>query len=357
MKKILSHFIIIIILSLILSCGPKLIPYGEWEVLVDETGIPVDSLLTPSGNNSVISIGGSVYFDEFGEHRLSNEVWKFEPISNEWSQMNPAGDEFPVIFQSAAVYGGVVSNHNKVVVFGGFLITYPNEIKRDNLIRDNTDRTWEYDVEDNSWSETTKSVTPGSKYNHAISYMKDNEILLFSGTSDDYGDRNDTWIYNTNTSSWEEVNIEGDKPCFRIYHEMVSNEKDTVVLFGGANNDLMFLNDTWEFSISDRTWTKIDTRTKPPRRWFFDMTYIGDNKIIIFGGDVAVYHDSNDMWIYDIDEKNWQQVEIVGENIRERRLFNMVTTSGGITILHGGINHDAAIYFDQTYQFTLLGYE
>ena len=58
MKKYVSVFIIIIITLLILSCGPKLTPYGEWKVLVDETGIPVYSLISKTGDNSIISVGG-----------------------------------------------------------------------------------------------------------------------------------------------------------------------------------------------------------------------------------------------------------------------------------------------------------
>ncbi len=150
------------------------------------------------------------------------------------------------------------SNNGVVVLFGGFRFSHGNHL----------DDTWVYDVETNTWEELHPVGSPPPRHWGGFAYDKDDGVIvLFGGHSPFEGSigeiRNDTWILNLSTEAWTKVNLvqsPSPRQTFLIY-----NESDGLVyLFGGleqvyrqTDRKSSFYNDMWSYDVSINTWTQI----------------------------------------------------------------------------------------------------
>jgi hypothetical protein len=63
---------------------------------------------------------------------------------------------------------------------------------------------------------------------------------------------------------------------------MVSENK--FMVFGGVDDQLEYIGDTWEYDITNNEWTEFSSIWSPTDRGFSSMVYVGKNKLIMFGG-------------------------------------------------------------------------
>lgn len=109
----------------------------------------------------------------------------------------------------------------------------------------------------------------------------------------------------------------------RAFHDIATLD-DSIYLFGGRQAAAFdsTLNDIWEYAIQTKTWTKLEVAgdNRPSPRFQHRMVAYKNESlrsIFVFGGTVPLFHngtiydvvDTNELWMFDLDSKVWQQIE------------------------------------------------
>ena len=80
---------------------------------------------------------------------------------------------------------------------------------------------------------------------------------------------------------------------------------DKVLLFGGVDGFFSLFDDTWVYDLSDNAWTQKSPTTKPTARSDHAMAYMGGDKVLLFGGYDGSFDDET--WVYDLSDNAWAQ--------------------------------------------------
>ena len=194
--------------------------------------------------------------------------------------------------------------------------------------------TFEYDG--NLWRSYSSSQAPKDRYYPSLAYDQVNQkILLFGGynydTEEEFGD---TWLYDPNTHSWQEVIVSQSPPPSWAFRATTDFKRKVVILHSPEA--------TWEWD--GLKWTK--TSTSGPKYYYGNLAYYPNlQKTIFFGGyqypaDVC----KNETWSY--DGYNWQKLSVV--NSPEKRCDSVLVFDSNIQkiVLFGGSNEYYDIFND-----------
>lgn len=113
------------------------------------------------------------------------------------------------------------------------------------------------------------------------------------------------------SATWERI-YPKNNPLVRYSSAMINIGNNKIMLFGGEpidDNSKNGFNDTWIFNLNDTSWTKIETQFSPSERYGHDMIKIDSNRIFLFGG-ISNDRDNfqRDVWYFDIIKQEWYQV-------------------------------------------------
>ncbi|ETW77675.1 hypothetical protein HETIRDRAFT_163661 [Heterobasidion irregulare TC 32-1] len=155
---------------------------------------------------------------------------------------------------------------------------------------------------------------------------------------------NDVFRYTPEKDEWRKF-ISPECPGPRSAHAVAAAPMGggKLFLFGGEfsslyQNTFHHYRDFWCFDIATHSWDRIDTKVRPSARSGHRIA-LWKHYIVLFGG----FYDPgvttrylNDLWIFDIQEYKWTQIEF---NATERRPsprsgFSFLPTQDGI-LLHG----------------------
>jgi len=120
-----------------------------------------------------------------------------------------------------------------------------------------------------------------------------------------------------------------------------------IYIFGGANssgsrNDSSGFCDLYELDIDSMTWTECETQGTPPSPCYgHTATYIGNDKILFFGG--KGYKVLNQINILDTKTMTWKQYAYAGNTLKER-WGHSATLHDSRLLLYGGRNDEG--YFN-----------
>jgi hypothetical protein len=142
---------------------------------------------------------------------------------------------------------------------------------------------------------------PDARTDARMCHFGDLEIL-FGGLNQFQNPLNDTWVWNG--ISWEEQNLEGDRPRERNGFAFANDEaRGVCLMFGGISGQdpidgtLNLLGDTWKWD--GHNWTQLFPESSPSPRAHHDMVYDSiSERIKLFGGTTADGY-SNEMWEWD----------------------------------------------------------
>jgi N-acetylneuraminic acid mutarotase len=308
--------------------------------------------------NNVLYMFGGYAYDANGSPSLANDLWKYDPVSNNWTWINgpnlgnstgsfgtinvPDANNLPPSRSNGATW----HYNNKLYLFGGTGV-------KDDL--------WEYDIASNIWTWRkgsnqveqngvygTKGIEnmnnkPGGRAQTSF-WQKDDRFFVFGGIGKDESNRgylNDLWEFNLTTNNWKW--IAGSKyistPTVTSFPQTSVNDSpggrngssfaffnNKFINFGGfayfnANNTGL-LNDVWLYHTEVETskyWQYIkgslqynqptehgnppllSNYNTPGGRQFAKFTEI-KGKLYLFGGsgydkDFAAGY-LNDFWVY-----------------------------------------------------------
>ena len=269
---------------------------------VDVTGELPDIRHTPDAifdeaNNQMLIFSGQ-------GNGLYNDVWSFDFDDSSWTERSPSMNQegFPqqrygtiTVFDAAA---------QRLVTFGGF----------GNAGTSRQDDTWAFDLIADEWMEVMPVPHPFKRCLHNGSYVAGRELMvLYGGQST--GNREDIWTFDLTTNTWTE-RLPATKPPGRHFCSITAINEDLLYMFGGnganQNNFSGGLNDLWQFSLVDDTWTQVlDTDTLPPARVGHSAVFLPtNNQLLIFGGNAVDGSFLGDVWVFEdlttsVDEQSF----------------------------------------------------
>jgi len=257
-----------------------------------------DHAMAYIGDDKVLLHGG---WDDGVSYPTTGDTWVYDRGNGSWTDMNPAG-ETPYSDHSMAYIGD-----DKVALFmGGYRLEGPPP---------STWVPWSttevYDLSDNAWTSVAPATSPPGREHSAMARIGPDKVVIFAGircTSsavnpicDQYAD---TWVYDLSNNTWTNMNP-AIAPPKRYGHAMAYIGDDKVVIFGGLFRigDLIPLNDTWVYDLSDNIWAQDFNNTDPPGVWHTAMSETSQtevSKAVLFAGDKDWVGDetSDETWTF-----------------------------------------------------------
>ncbi len=339
MKKINLAFIIILIITFFFSCKPpiesKWIEYNNDIIPSYRVGF---SMLYANlySNLKIFLFGGKIIGGI-----IVNDLWEYDINTNLWNGIEINGIKPKERYGHSMAYCG----NNIIVLFGGYSESVVNNYLQD---------TWEYNIETKTWTEYNSGefdIKPVKLIHHRMSYIGGNKVILFGGnttgqTGSIYPDT--TWEYDSTTHKWATLNP-SNKPTGRFNHSLTYDfDRKKIILFGGITKTSWHNNDLWEFDIETQEWEEIIVSgILPPKRQEHTISYIGNNKMILFGGELEDWSESDDTWIYDTVAKTW--TEYISEIKPAKRAWHSMAYAGNRNLLlfRGGVITSTWIFDDK----------
>jgi N-acetylneuraminic acid mutarotase len=230
---------------------------------------------------------------------ILNDTWAYDYNTNTWTEM-AKGPEDHLGYRMA-----YDSESDRSILFGGMV--YP----RIKLLND----TWAYDFNTDTWTEMQPSTSPPVRNYHAMAYdTQADRVILFGGSDSRDKGIPDTWAYDFNTNTWQELErSEGEYPKGRYYHTLAYNTvADRTILYGGVSpQDVEIALETWLYDYSSNNWTQLKPAENPGWRTRHAMAYSSAaDRIILFGGQNVTkrFNYTDDTWVFDFNTTTWTDV-------------------------------------------------
>jgi hypothetical protein len=151
---------------------------------------------------------------------------------------------------------------DRIILFGGILGTGGT-----------TGDTWAFDYDTNTWENMNPSSAPSARMYSVMAYdIESDRIILFSGCYP--GVFTDTWAYDYNTNTWQNMNPSvnpGAYPGGLAY----DTEQDLCITYGGARDfhETQLENETWAYDYNSNNWTEYSVSASPGHRTRAKLVY------------------------------------------------------------------------------------
>ncbi|XP_052767382.1 kelch domain-containing protein 3-like [Mya arenaria] len=201
---------------------------------------------------------------------------------------------------------------------------------------------------------------PYQRYGHtAVSHQ--DSAYIWGGRNDSDGACNILFMFNTLSSSWSRVEVNGDIPGARDGHSAcIINDK--MYIFGGYEEQIdRFSDDIYSFEFATSTWTHIRTKGRPARwRDFHTAVGVGD-VMYVFGGrsdqggdmftNMELY--CNTMHTFDTVAYKWHQPFTHGIIPMGRRSHSVFSHENCVYIF-GGYNGNHDLHFKDLFKYDTI---
>ncbi|MFW9892725.1 MAG: Kelch repeat-containing protein [Candidatus Thorarchaeota archaeon] len=250
-----------------------------------------------------------------------NDTWAYDYDSDTWTNKSPS------VAPSArlACQYAYDSESDKFILFsgaiGGTTETHFND-------------TWAYDYDTNTWTELSPSVMPDPRRYGCMAYDSESDrIILFGGIHYEGGTIGDTWAYDYNTNTWEEMSP-SVAPSSRFYPVMAyDSESDKIILFSGAFTS----RDTWAYDYNTNTWENMNPETEPDDG-VAHMAYDSEKDLcVLFGGLNEEDEVNNVTWTYDYNSNMWSNASVSTCPCARERGALVYDIESDVTVLYGGM--------------------
>ncbi|XP_005098914.1 kelch domain-containing protein 2 isoform X2 [Aplysia californica] len=288
-----------------------------------------------------------------GDHESGKITVHVEKVANT--------SEFPYTGREGQV---ACSVGNKVYIFGGVEQGQWEEPKETNELL-------MFDLDTRKWSRPNVSGTLPPSRSAGSFVAVGTSLYLFGGLSHMSGWFDDTFIFDTVTSTWAILETEGTKPRARDKLQAVaidskiyyfggfgpkSDEAEAVDLGADSDDDEEFedIPESQEQDGAEFGWFNdlyiLDTETLkwsqpmqmnlgvPTQRAAHGMCAIGRNLVIFGGRDIE--DRQNDLHIFNVDTRKWITDLKVSGDAPAARSFHTLTSVGNRAVLFGGRGRD-----------------
>ncbi|EIE22836.1 galactose oxidase [Coccomyxa subellipsoidea C-169] len=215
---------------------------------------------------------------------------------------------------------------------------------------------WTLDTDTWEWAPVEllqNAVRPSPRDFASMVDLPGGKLLLFGGLDASEKRLDDTWIFDTITSSWTELKIERSRPKARYAHSLARMD-NRVFLFGGETNtglvaDLWTLRGaTTDPEEGATAWIPLELPGPSPAPRKGAAVAGVSNWLVVMGGRTAelgwfrtrtdTFH--NDVALVDCEAGalQWRAPPVAGEAPTPREFHTLAALSGGRLLLFGGGN-------------------
>ena len=178
------------------------------------------------------------------------------------------------------------------------------------------------------------SEHPSKRWGHSA-ILHNNNMIIFGGR---HLKKSLSNVYSLNFSSltWSKMEPIGIIPLARDSHSAVLYNNTNMIIFGGNGQTSKF-NDLWDFDINEYKWTKMTTQGKSPcARDGHLSTIIYNRYMVIYAGLNEKDEVINDIYLFDFENNNWIECDIINSNLLENRDGQSCCFVGDMIYLFGG---------------------
>lgn len=169
-------------------------------------------------------------------YTVANEWRSFENWECNTPPATAAGYEI-VSFRNVSMYG-FKDTISGLLLFGG---------RRYPLARHTINETWIFNLKEQLWSKTLTTVHPPPRKRHSMVSWCEESIVLIGGSAPQSTETcTDVWIFNTRTSTWNEVTVHGRPPP--TLHESTARTVVTIPSLCECNQTIVMLDTEGDWS-------------------------------------------------------------------------------------------------------------
>jgi len=296
------------------------------------TGLPPARCCTPLIYDP--AMGATLLFGGSTYGALYGDTWTFSKTTG-WVQLAP--DVSPPPLQGASMAYDPATE--TVVLFGGSL-------DRVGQSGTNSDATWTWDGV--TWTQQFPPVSPPARSWNATNGMVFDshlgKVVLFGGATEQFVMFNDTWEWDGSSKTWTQQ-FPANSPSPRAATLTYDEATNEVMFFGGWTNGVDY-NDTWTYNGVD--WLEQQpatvTQARADNGLAFDPIL---KRVVLYGGLAGACEDCgegrlNDTWLW--NGQNWTQVQTAASPHPSSGVSFVFDESTNTMLLFGGWVSD--------YQFT-----
>jgi len=285
---------------------------NKWLTVLEKTPL--------SFGHSGVTINEHLFvFGGFADEQTTNHCLLLSDTrGGKFSKLRVRGDIPPVRERHSASLIG-----KRIYIFGGYC--RGAELYYNSL--------YVFESETLTWSKIEpRGNPPDRRCGHSASVV-DGKIWIFGGRVktkkgglfDSEGTgvtyKNDLHCYDPTSNEWYRYEPRGIGPSGRALHAATVVGRK-IYIFGGANstghrNDTSGFCDLYELDIDTMCWTECETHNTPPSPCYgHSATYIGDDRILYFGG--KGYQVLSDIHILHLKTMEWKQYAYAGNSLVSR---------------------------------------
>ncbi|XP_057504981.1 F-box/kelch-repeat protein At1g51550-like [Actinidia eriantha] len=197
-----------------------------------------------------------------------------------------------------------------------------------------------------NWQRINSGI-PSGRFGHSCVVIGDS-IVLFGGINDQGNRQNDAWVGQVVlhetfgiTMSWKLLDVGSTVPPPRGAHAGCCIDNNRMLIHGGIGLSGIRLGDTWVLDLSENlnfgTWHEIVTHhPTPTARSGHTITYVGGNQTVLFGGRGLVYEVLNDVWLFDSSEGHLRWLQLLFELRNIPEGISLPRVGHSATLILGG---------------------
>ncbi|KAJ3121948.1 hypothetical protein HK098_003267 [Nowakowskiella sp. JEL0407] len=214
------------------------------------------------------------------------------------------------------------------------------------------DDLWIFDITKKIWESKATSNKPAPRYEHCASLVKRNGesmLFVFGGSSGD-SVLNDVWLLKLDVFTWSKLETKGKAPSARTIHSCAhfnvkySNDmRDRIYVFAGGTAGDIPVSDLGVYCLDLNSGLWIQVADSPSRNSSLYPNFLlghsivaTENQMVVFGG-MSGEMDLADLWIFDIDKKNWERPEVKGDLPPARSGHMAKLVSSNKMLIFGGM--------------------
>lgn len=299
---------------------------GNWSA-ISTVGAPTAragaTAVLDAANNSIIVWGG---YSSFTTPLNDGAIYNYN--TNTWTPIPPALPNTPTSrYGHTATWTGT-----EMIIWGGYNFSIAS------------DDGAAYNPVSNTWTTLPSSILT-ARWNHTSEWTG-TEMIIWGGEANVGVWPNNGARFNPTSGTWTALptSILSD----RKWHRSINTGMD-MIIWGGLT-----YNDGAKYNYSSNTWTLLSL--PPPTmtaRWYHYQTYIGNNKMIIWGG----YDGTNslsDGALYDISSDTWTTMNpINAPTNRELGLNTTCIWGNNRFYVWGGGSRPPLTYYNDGWQYSL----
>ena len=277
-------------------------------------------------NDSMIIFGGRHL-----QRSLSN-LYSLDFSTFTWSKIEPINN--PPLARDS--HSAVLYDECNMIIFGG------------NGLTSKFNDLWSFDFNEFKWTKIIpQGKTPCARDGHLSAIINNKYMMIYSGLNDKDEVINDIDLLDLEQKKWVE--------CEKINMNLIENRDgqsfafldNTMYLFGGQgpgedkySNELF----TIKFEIEPKpkaiiSEVIITNNIKPKERASHSCVVYKDLYLIITGGEAPNKEPLDDIWLYDIKNKCYTEIELTGKEKIEARFCHSSIIFEDTLAIYGGMKN------------------